>query len=98
MAFRIGRPKKLRWVKNNPTLQALGLIFITLKLLGHVPWPWWQVLAPLFADSVLRALAGWALERKQREAFPGDFAEPGTPKPAPKVDIIIVPTDPTSLK
>lgn len=29
-------------------LQALTLIFVTLKLLGTISWSWWWVLAPLW--------------------------------------------------
>jgi len=30
------------------TLPILGLIFITLKLMGYIAWSWWIVLMPLF--------------------------------------------------
>ena len=29
-------------------LGLLTLIFITLRLLGHIQWSWWWVLAPLW--------------------------------------------------
>ena len=29
-------------------LQVLGLIFITLKLVGEIGWSWWWVTAPLW--------------------------------------------------
>lgn len=32
-----------------PVLGILGLIFITLKLTGHIAWSWWWVLAPFWA-------------------------------------------------
>lgn len=32
-----------------PILGILGLIFITLKLTGHITWSWWWVLAPFWA-------------------------------------------------
>lgn len=31
----------------------LGLIFITLKLLGTLDWSWWFVLAPLWVPLLL---------------------------------------------
>ncbi len=34
-------------------LPALGLIFITLKLLGVIDWSWWWVTAPLWAVPIL---------------------------------------------
>ncbi|MCJ8139584.1 hypothetical protein [Falsirhodobacter halotolerans] len=30
-------------------LPALALLFIGLKLTGHITWSWWWVLAPLWA-------------------------------------------------
>ena len=36
--------------QNNPIsfLQALGIMFIGLKLTGHITWGWWWVLSPLW--------------------------------------------------
>ena len=31
-----------------PILGILGLIFITLKLTGHIAWSWWWVLSPFW--------------------------------------------------
>jgi len=31
----------------------LGLIFITLKLTGHITWSWWWVLAPFWIPVVI---------------------------------------------
>lgn len=31
-----------------PVLPILGLIFITLKLTGHIAWSWWLVLLPFY--------------------------------------------------
>lgn len=36
-----------------PILGILGLIFITLKLTGHIAWSWWWVLAPFWIPFVL---------------------------------------------
>lgn len=44
-------------------LGALGLIFVTLKLLGAEPvssWSWWWVTAPFWAGFVLVAI-GFAI-------------------------------------
>jgi len=32
---------------------ALGLIFIVLKLTGHITWPWVWVLAPFWIGFIL---------------------------------------------
>ena len=37
---------KQRMKESRYTLTALMLIFITLKLTGHIDWSWWWVLAP----------------------------------------------------
>lgn len=34
-------------------LGLLGIIFIVLKLSGHIAWPWWWVTAPLWGGFVL---------------------------------------------
>lgn len=31
----------------------LGLIFITLKLTGHITWSWWWVLAPFWIPVIV---------------------------------------------
>ena len=31
-----------------PILGILGLIFVTLKLTGHITWSWWWVTAPFW--------------------------------------------------
>jgi hypothetical protein len=33
---------------NFPFLGILTLIFITLKLTGHIAWSWWWVLSPMW--------------------------------------------------
>ncbi len=40
--------------QNNPVsfLQALGILFIGLKLTGHITWDWWWVLSPLWFRMV----------------------------------------------
>lgn len=41
-----------------PIFGILGLIFITLKLTGHITWSWWWVLAPFWAPfAILLAVA-----------------------------------------
>lgn len=47
--------------KNTTTTQSggigflglLAILFIGLKLTGHITWSWWWVLAPLWIPSVL---------------------------------------------
>ncbi len=34
-------------------LGVLGLIFITLKLMGFIDWSWWWVTAPLWGGAIL---------------------------------------------
>ena len=31
----------------------LTIVFITLKLTGHIAWSWWWVLSPLFAPLAI---------------------------------------------
>ena len=32
---------------------VLGILFITLKLLGKIDWSWWWVLSPLWIGAVI---------------------------------------------
>jgi hypothetical protein len=32
-----------------PVFGLLGVVFVTLKLLGHITWSWWWVTAPFWA-------------------------------------------------
>jgi hypothetical protein len=43
------------------TLGALGILFVCLKLTGHIGWSWWWVTAPFWAPTclVLGILAGF---------------------------------------
>lgn len=34
-------------------LELLGLLFIGLKLVGAITWPWWAVLLPLWGPVAL---------------------------------------------
>lgn len=43
----------------------LGLIFITLKLMGYIQWSWWYVLLPLYggiAIVLIIFLIAWLIE------------------------------------
>ena len=31
----------------------LTIVFITLKLIGYIHWPWWWVLAPMWIAAIL---------------------------------------------
>lgn len=35
-----------------PFFSILGLIFITLKLMGEITWSWWWVLSPFWGPIV----------------------------------------------
>ncbi len=39
-------------------LGVLGIVFITLKLVGVITWPWWVVLLPLYGPVVLGLAIG----------------------------------------
>ena len=32
---------------------VLTIVFITLKLVGYISWPWWWVLSPLWVGAIL---------------------------------------------
>lgn len=34
-------------------MSILGIVFVTLKLLGYIDWSWWWVLAPFWVPSAL---------------------------------------------
>lgn len=35
------------------TMSLLGILFITLKLIGVIDWSWWWVLAPFWGSAAL---------------------------------------------
>ena len=39
-------------------LGLLGIVFVTLKLLGYIAWSWWLVLLPFYAGLALVAFLG----------------------------------------
>lgn len=39
----------------------LTLIFLILKLTGHVAWSWWWIFAPLWVSFVVGAIVGVAV-------------------------------------
>ena len=59
-------------------LGLLGVVFVTLKLLGVITWSWWWVTAPfwggfaillafgLTAIIVAMLVGGWQAKRRQR--------------------------------
>ena len=56
-----------------PILPALGVVFITLKLLGYIAWSWWWVLLPIYGMPVvllvialLTMLVGYEVKTKRR--------------------------------
>lgn len=38
-------------------LSILGLIFITLKLIGTITWSWWWVLLPFYGGALILIVA-----------------------------------------
>lgn len=36
-----------------PTLSALGILFVALKLCGVIDWSWWWILLPFYGPLVL---------------------------------------------
>lgn len=36
-----------------PVFSVLGIVFITLKLVGVIAWSWWWVLAPFWIPTTL---------------------------------------------
>lgn len=55
--------------KNNPLsfVEALALLFIGLKLTGHLDWGWWWVLSPLWLKGVALILFWLWIDAKMRE-------------------------------
>lgn len=64
--------------------QGLFLVFLVLKLLGHIDWSWWWVTAPLWAPlavllvvlvgvllvwAVFRTLRWWRESKARREEY-----------------------------
>ncbi len=39
--------------------QALGIMFIGLKMTGHISWPWIWVLSPVWIGVALLLLKEW---------------------------------------
>lgn len=38
-------------------LSILGLIFVTLKLIGTITWSWWWVLLPFYGGALILIVA-----------------------------------------
>ena len=54
---------------NEMTLGLLGVVFVTLKLLGFITWSWWWVTAPFWggiAAAAVVVLAALAVMRGKR--------------------------------
>lgn len=48
----------------------LTIVFITLKLTGHIAWSWWWVLSPLWISFgigiiIFLAVLGWMIKNGQ---------------------------------
>jgi hypothetical protein len=56
---------------NLDVLDVIGIIFITLKIIGVEPvaiWPWWAVLMPLWiyiGATAFMALAVWCIKTRK---------------------------------
>lgn len=61
-----GRPRKIRRITGTTFLRHLTLLFIGLKLTGHIGWSWWLVLLPLIFDSIAVAIAQSYVTKGQR--------------------------------
>ena len=47
-------------------IDGVFLVFLTLKLTGHIDWSWWWITAPLWGTVILMAFAKvW--ERKKED-------------------------------
>ena len=61
----------------------LGLMFIGLKLTGHIDWSWWWVLAPLWIPGafVLALIAVFVIAKKRTgwKRWAGSGSEPHEP-------------------
>ena len=44
-----------------PVLDALGILFVTLKLCGVIDWSWWWILLPFYGPFVLCLVVGAVL-------------------------------------
>ncbi len=42
-----------KYVASFPFAGMLALVFITLKLTGHIDWSWWWVLSPIWIPFVI---------------------------------------------
>ncbi len=45
--------EKIKMTKGFEFLPLLTLIFITLKLTGHITWPWFYVISPILISFVI---------------------------------------------
>lgn len=58
-------------------LGLLGIVFIILKLTGHIDWSWWWVTAPFWVPMALALLVANIVAlgiyiKKRGEVTPGD--------------------------
>jgi len=44
--------------ENRRLLEYLLLLFIGLKLTGHIDWSWWWVLSPMWITAIVALVAG----------------------------------------
>lgn len=56
-------------------LSVLCLLFIGLKLTGHIDWSWWLVLCPIVVESVIAGLMHAGLLGEELQDFARRRAE-----------------------
>ena len=44
---------KIKFNNNVGSIDLLQLLFIALKLMNYIDWPWWQVLMPIWISIII---------------------------------------------
>ena len=47
---------KIKFNNNVGSIDLLQLLFIALKLMNYIDWPWWQVLMPIWISIIIVVL------------------------------------------
>ncbi len=74
---RARRPRWERSVESPNAITLLTLLFVALKLTGHIDWSWWWVLSPVWIVAAFAAVAFLAVilwgtfAGKKRKTEPG---------------------------
>ena len=51
----------------------LTIVFIVLKLTGHIDWSWWLVLAPAWVSFIVGVLIVWGVGELKIKAAKKEF-------------------------